>query len=135
MKGRVMPLVGIRWSVEAMLISACSPKVTSRPAVASSTNRLFSCSSRAKPRSTMKANKATSSRQSSRPNSSPATAKMKSEWASGSTALAGAAADEAAVHEGLERAVDLVVVAGGRIEEAVDALAHMGEHEIGAAQP
>ena len=50
-------------------------------------NRLVSTSMRDKPRSTMKANSAMMTRQTTMPNSSPATAKTKSACASGSTSF------------------------------------------------
>ena len=49
-------------------------------------------------------------------------------------ALAGAGAERAAVLEGFERACDLIVVAGRRIEEPVDAAGHVREEHIGADQ-
>ena len=49
-------------------------------------------------------------------------------------ALARAAAEQPAILEGFERAVDLIGVAGGRIEEAVDAAGDVGNEEIGADQ-
>ncbi len=39
MNGSVMPLVGIRCSVEAMLTNACRPKPATSPVPASTTNR------------------------------------------------------------------------------------------------
>src|SRR6185437_10685429 len=49
-------------------------------------------------------------------------------------AFARSASPPAAIHEGVHRAVDLVAVAAGGIEEAVDAARHMWQREIGADQ-
>ena len=49
-------------------------------------------------------------------------------------ALARAAPEQRAVHEGFEGGVDLVVVARRRVEEAVEATAHVAEHEVAADQ-
>ena len=46
-------------------------------------------------------------------------------------ALAGSLAEDAAVDEGVEGALDLVVVAARRIEEQIDPFGDMGEVEIG----
>src|SRR6476620_10841396 len=46
-------------------------------------------------------------------------------------ALAWAAAEPAAVQEGIERLVGLIGVAGGRIEKAVDARGHVRHGKIG----
>ena len=124
-----MPLVGMSCRLDAMLMIACRPNCTRRPVAASTTKRLLSCSSREKPRSTMKAKSATMMRQAMSPSSSPATAKTKSAWASGRIflhrAFARAASPQPAIHEGVHRAVDLVAVAAGGIEEAVDAARHV----------
>ena len=73
-----------------------------------------------------------------RPSSSPATAKTKSAWASGRYSLTvpspGPRPQQAAIHEGVHRAVDLIAVAAGGIEEAVDAARHVRQGEIGADQ-
>ena len=50
-------------------------------------------------------------------------------------ALARPAAEPAAAHEGFHRVVDLEGVAGGRIEEALDALGDVRHDEIGAGEP
>ena len=71
-------------SAEPILIRACRPNWISRPETDSTTKRLVSRSSRMRPRSTTKPNSSTIARQATIPSSSPATAKMKSEWASGS---------------------------------------------------
>src|SRR5579885_1048376 len=49
--------------------------------------------------------------------------------------LARPLAPEAAIHEGFDRAVDLIAVARGGIEETVDAARHMRQEKIGADEP
>src|SRR3546814_939123 len=49
--------------------------------------------------------------------------------------FARAGADQSAVPERFQRAVDLVAVAGRGIEEAVDAAGDVREQEVGADQP
>ena len=50
-------------------------------------------------------------------------------------ALAGAAAPQPAIGESLHRAVDLIAVAGRRIEKAVDAAGDVRQPHIGAGEP
>jgi hypothetical protein len=42
MNGKVMPLAGMSWMVEAMLMAACRPNCTARPVAARVMNRLVS---------------------------------------------------------------------------------------------
>src|SRR3546814_4057178 len=49
-------------------------------------------------------------------------------------ALARAAAKQAAIHEGLQRAVDLVAVAGRGVEKGIDAGGHVRQREVGGDQ-
>ncbi len=68
-----------------MLMAACRPNWTAQArGAASITNRLVSFEARDIERSATKANRPTISRQTTRPNSSPPTAKTKPVWASGS---------------------------------------------------
>ena len=66
-----------------MLIAACMPNKSASPAVAKRVNGSSSRSAMASERSTTKANSATMARHRIEPNSSAATAKMKSAWLSG----------------------------------------------------
>src|SRR3546814_20387785 len=49
-------------------------------------------------------------------------------------ALARAAAKQAAIHEGLQRAVDLVAVAGRGVEKGIDEGGHVRPREVGGEQ-
>ncbi len=73
--------------------------------------------------------------QTTSPNSSPSTAKMKSAWASGRVSLTapspGPLADQAALLEGLERPPDLVAVPAAAEQEAIDPVRDVAEAEIG----
>ncbi len=91
-----------------------------------------------KPRSTMKAKIATMIRQTMRPSSSPATAKTKSACASGSDSFTvpslGRGPRSPPFEERVDRAIDLIAVAGLRIEEAVDACRDMRQQHISAGE-
>ena len=90
-------------------------------------------------RSTIKANKATSSRQSTMPNSSAATANTKSVWLSGRMRLTvpspGPRPNQPPRWNDLERLIDVEGVARGGIEEALDAPRDVRHREIGGRQP
>ena len=137
--GSVMPLAGIRCKFTAMLMADCNPNRTARPATAKRANGSSFADAWRSARSTMKANRATSSRHSTMPNSSAATAKTKSVWLSGRMRLTvpspGTAPEPAAALEGFQRLVDVEGVAGGRVDEALDASRHVRHREIGAGKP
>ena len=131
MNGSVMPLVGIRCSVEAMLTKACRPKLATSPAAASTTNRSASASSRSSPRSTMKANSADDHQ--AQDHAELLAGHREHEVGMGvgqhvlHPALAGAAAEQPAVAERFQRARHLIVVARAGSRKRVDAAVHMRE--------
>ena len=79
-----MPLAGISRRLTAMLIADCVANNMVRPAAAKRVNASSLRIARRSERMTMKANSMASARHSATPNSSPATAKTKSVWLSGS---------------------------------------------------
>src|SRR6516225_66059 len=83
----------------------------------------------------MKANSPTTTRQTMRPNSSPATAKTKSACASGRTAFTWTTAPQSAIGKSLDRAVHLITVTGRWVEEMIDPDPDMRQVEIGAHKP
>ena len=89
----------------------------------------------AMPRSTMKPKIATMMMQNRMPNSSAVTEKMKSVWPSGMMRLTvpspGPLPNQPPRREGLRRLVDLEVVAGLRVHEAVDAARHVRQDLVG----
>src|SRR5262245_40221965 len=85
MNGSVMPLAGMRCIFTAMLMADCRPNNIAIPAAAKRRNGSSMRMACMSARSTMNANSTTSTRQSTMPNSSAATAKTKSAWLSGST--------------------------------------------------
>src|SRR5262249_45095306 len=83
MNRSVMPLAGIKCKFTPMLMAHCSPNKMARPAPAKRANGSSLRMARRSTRNTIKANSATSTRQSTMPNPSAATANTKSVWLSG----------------------------------------------------
>ena len=111
-----MPLVGIRCRLDAMLMTACRPKPVARPVAPSSTNMLCSLTMRDSARSTMKAKQDDQQQADDEAELLARDGEDEIGMRVGQhhldRAFARAAAGQAAVLERLERAVDLVGVAG-----------------------
>src|SRR5262245_39847873 len=84
MNGSVMPLAGMRCIFTAMLMADCRPNNIAMPAAPKRRNGSSMRIACVSARSTMNANSNTSTRQSTMPNASAATANTKSAWLSGS---------------------------------------------------
>ena len=83
MNGKVMPLAGSSDTATPILMKACTAVTTARPAPASCAKGSRLPAARSSSRTVRTQNRSAIRPQSRKPNSSPATAKMKSEWASG----------------------------------------------------